>query len=51
MKKKNKIEVKEMSMIDMLYTRMGLYTDVIIILYERELLSGEIKILFLISNK
>ena len=32
MKKKNKIEVKEMSMIDMLYTRMGLYIDVLIIL-------------------
>lgn len=32
MKRKNKIEVKEMSTFDMLYTRMGLYTDVIIIL-------------------
>lgn len=29
---KKKIEVKEMSMIDMLYTRMGLYIDVLIIL-------------------
>ena len=29
---KKKIEVKEMSMFDMLYTRMGLYIDVLIIL-------------------